>query len=215
MKKQILEALKNKYKNLGLGEKAFEGVADFLSTSITEESQIETAIAGVEGLLKAFQADADKLRTEKSAAEKKLAELVAKATGNEPTPEIDPKSNDDDTPAWAKSLIESNKTLSDKLAALEGEKVTSTRKGQLTKLIEKLPAELQKPYNRMAIDKLTDEEFATLTSEITTEVEGISNTIAVKGAVFGRPAGGGATGATTDTKPADKEVEAVAKAMGL
>lgn len=213
MKKQILEALKNKYKNLGFGEKAFEGVADFLSTSITEESQIETAIAGVEGLLKAFQADADKLRTEKSVAEKKLAELVAKATGNEPTPAIDPKSNDDDTPAWAKSLIESNKTLSDKLAALEGEKVTSTRKGQLTKLIEKLPTELQKPYTRMAIDKLTDEEFTTLTSEITTEVESISSTIAAKGAVFGRPIGGGS--GSTETKPADKEVEAVAKAMGL
>lgn len=176
MKKQILEALKNKYKNLGLGEKAFEGVADFLSTSITEESQIETAIAGVEGLLKAFQADADKLRTEKTAAEKKLAKLVAKATGNEPTPKITPKSNYNDTPAWANSLIESNKTISEKLAALEGDKITYTRKWQLTKLIEKLPPELQKPYKCMAIDKLTNEELATLTSEITTKVEGISNT---------------------------------------
>ena len=55
MKTKILSKLKTKYSNLGFGEKAFDGVADYLSKTVTEESQIEAAIAGVEPLLKAFQ----------------------------------------------------------------------------------------------------------------------------------------------------------------
>ena len=52
MKGKILVALKTKYKTFGFGDKAFDGVADYLSKTVTEESQIETAISGVEGLLK-------------------------------------------------------------------------------------------------------------------------------------------------------------------
>src|SRR5574344_45185 len=78
MKKKILEALKNKYKNLGFSEKAFDGVAAYIEPSVKEDTDIETAIAGVEVLLKAFQGEVDKLRTEKTAAEKAAADLVAK-----------------------------------------------------------------------------------------------------------------------------------------
>src|SRR5690606_21564413 len=60
MKEKIFQALKTKSKNLGFGDKAFEGVAAFLATTITEEDQIETGIAGVEPLLKSFQGDIDK-----------------------------------------------------------------------------------------------------------------------------------------------------------
>ena len=66
MKGKILVALKTKYKTFGFGDKAFDGVADYLSKTVTEESQIETAISGVEGLLKAFQGDIDTVRNEKS-----------------------------------------------------------------------------------------------------------------------------------------------------
>ncbi|WGQ15581.1 hypothetical protein [Sphingobacterium faecium] len=59
MKDKLLSALKTKYKNLGFGDKTFSGVADFLATTVTEEDQVETAISGVEGLLKAFQGDVD------------------------------------------------------------------------------------------------------------------------------------------------------------
>lgn len=46
MKEKILVALKTKYKTFGFGDKAFDGVADYLSKTVTEESQIETAISG-------------------------------------------------------------------------------------------------------------------------------------------------------------------------
>ena len=55
MKDLILKVLKTKYKNLGFSEKAFEGVADYLAKTVTDEANIETAIDGVEGILKIFQ----------------------------------------------------------------------------------------------------------------------------------------------------------------
>ena len=53
-------------------------MADYLSKTVTEESQIETAISGVEGLLKAFQGDIDTVRNEKSGLKKQLDELKNK-----------------------------------------------------------------------------------------------------------------------------------------
>lgn len=75
MKEKIISLLKTKYSNLGFGDKAFDGVADYLSKTVSEESQIETAIDGVEPLLKAFQSDIDKVRTEKSALRTQLEEF--------------------------------------------------------------------------------------------------------------------------------------------
>ena len=48
MKEKILVALKTKYSNLGFGAKALDGVASILEKSVTDESQIETAVSGVE-----------------------------------------------------------------------------------------------------------------------------------------------------------------------
>lgn len=78
MKEKILVALKTKYKTFGFSGKAFDGVADYLSKTVTEESQIETAIGGVEGLLKSFQGEVDFVRNEKSGLKKQLDELKAK-----------------------------------------------------------------------------------------------------------------------------------------
>lgn len=86
MKEKILAALKIKFKNLGFGDKAFEGVAEFLATTTTEEGQIETAIVGVEPLLKSFQGDIDRRVNE--------AVLKAKAEGAR-QPEGGKETNDD------------------------------------------------------------------------------------------------------------------------
>jgi len=95
MKDKILSALKTKYSNLGFGEKAFSGVADYLISTITEEAQIETAISGVENLLKAFQGDIDRVRTEKSDLQKQYEELKAKqGEGGTPVKKDEPKPDD-------------------------------------------------------------------------------------------------------------------------
>lgn len=128
MKEKILQALKTKFKNLGFGDKAFEGVADYLATTITDEANIETAIGGVEGLLKSFQGDIDKRVTD-AVAKAKAEAVKSDPKSGDPKP-ADPKPAED-TPAWAKALIDQNKALADKVNALESEKTTDSRKAAL------------------------------------------------------------------------------------
>lgn len=95
MKKKLLEALKQGYKNLGLSEEAFERVATFGETFVTSDEQIETFVKAAASMLKAEQSAADKVRTELNAKIKGLegekAELEAKLK-QEPTPkDPDPK----------------------------------------------------------------------------------------------------------------------------
>lgn len=74
MKTKILAALKTKYSNLGLGDKAFDGVAALLVKTVTKEEDIETAVAGseVEVLLKSIQSSVDAERTKAAQAAKDL-----------------------------------------------------------------------------------------------------------------------------------------------
>lgn len=129
MKGKILVALKTKYKTFGFGDKAFDGVADYLSKTVTEESQIETAISGVEGLLKAFQGDIDTVRNEKSGLQKHLDELKTKIENPNPNPK--PEEKKDDVPAWAQALIDSNKSLLAEVSTLKQEKLQATRQEQI------------------------------------------------------------------------------------
>lgn len=129
MKGKILVALKTKYKTFGFGDKAFDGVADYLSKTVTEESQIETAISGVEGLLKAFQGDIDTVRNEKSGLQKQLDELKTKIENPNPNPK--PEEKKDDVPAWAQALIDSNNSLLTEVSTLKQEKLQATRQEQI------------------------------------------------------------------------------------
>jgi len=203
MKDKIKQLLKTKYAAMGFSDKVLDQAAVYFATVVKEEKDIETTISGVGGLLKAFQSEVDSVRTEKTAAEKKLAEIEAKGNGG--TPEDEPKKNDDQTPEWAKSILESNKKLAEKMAAMEGEKITSTRKQQLSKIISKLPELQRKPYSHMRLDGLTDEEFSSLKTDITTEVEELAKVTNAKGAVFGSPSSVGKTTLTEGEKKANEE----------
>lgn len=136
MKEKLLVALKTKYKTFGFGDKAFDGVADYLSKTVTEESAIETAISGVEGLLKAFQGDIDTVRNEKSGLQKQLDELKAKGTENkdDPTKQDPPK----DVPEWQKAiegLTATVQTLASTVGAQQAEKTHATLSQKLTSIL--------------------------------------------------------------------------------
>lgn len=118
MKLKILNLLKTKYANLGFGDKAFDGVADYLSKTVTKEEEIETATGGVEQLLKAFQSDTDKVRTELTQTKSALEELKKKTPEQQKT---DPPKPDGDEPAWFKAWKEEQ---TKKLDALEKENQT-------------------------------------------------------------------------------------------
>jgi regulator of replication initiation timing len=140
MKGKILTALKTKYRTLGFGDKAFDGVADYLSKTVTEESQIETATGGVESLLKAFQGDIDKIRGENTTLKAENEKLKAKpeekadGTDGKKADGADgekPDGTDEKPPKWAQALIASNVELAGKLAEYEKKTAEEKRTGEI------------------------------------------------------------------------------------
>lgn len=143
MKKKLLEALKQGYKNLGLSEEAFERVATFGETFVTSDEQIETFVKASASMLKAEQSAADKVRTELNAKIKGLegekAELEAKLkkpTPNEPEPkskEPDSDPNSQIAAIIAKAVADAVKPLQDEFTTF---KATQQQKSAVTALDE-------------------------------------------------------------------------------
>lgn len=219
MKKQIFEALKTKF--AGVQDAILDRVATKLAKTVLKEEDVAAAVEGVT-LQQVIDGEADRRATEATQSavtnyEKKhgLKDGQKVAEGGEANKQIEPKPNDD-TPAWAKALIDSQKQLAEKLASIEGEKVVTTRKQKLETIINKLPENLRKPYLRIPLKDMTDEAFETLTSEITTEVEGLATEVSTKGAVFGRPMAGKSININNADKEASKEeVDAIVGGMKI
>jgi hypothetical protein len=192
-----------------------------LAKTVTTEDAVQGAVDAVT-FQQVIDSEADNRATQATQTavsnyEKKhsLKEGKPVTEGKQEKEELEKKGNDEDTPKWAKDLIESNKTLSNKLAALEGDKITTTRKQKLEAIITKLPDNLKKPYNRIAVKDMTDEEFEALTTEISTEVEGLVADVNAKGAVFSKPAAGGGKQTVTGKEPSKEEIEEFAKQLNL
>lgn len=195
MYQQILNALKAKFS--GVSESVLSRIAKTLAKTTTTEEQVTTSVEGV-SLQQVIDSYADSRATEatQTAVHNYEAKYGLKDgakinnQGGEQKPPT-PIGGTDETPEWAKAILEQNKTLTDRLAKMENERTTSTRKQQISSIVSKLPENLRKPYERISLDTLKDEEFATLVNEVTTEVEGISSSLKSKGAVFSRPTSGG------------------------
>ena len=201
MKAKILQALKTKFKDLGFGEKAFEGVADYLATTVTDEANIETAVGGVEPMLKSFQGEVDQRVTSAVAKAKAEAKPAEGKPGEQKPAESKPG---DDTPAWAKALIDQNKAMADRLAAIESGKITDSRKAQLEAKLKDAPAifrnQVMKDFPRMNF--ATDEDFNAYLTEKEADAATAAQEIA-NGSAGVKPEAGGT--------PPKSDVEAVAK----
>lgn len=78
MKQKIKEALQQEYKNLGLNDEAFEGVATFGETLGINEESLANFVKGAKDLLKREQSNADKVRNANATTAKQVEELTAK-----------------------------------------------------------------------------------------------------------------------------------------
>lgn len=184
MKEQILTALKQKYANLGLSDQVLNSVSEMLANSVKEDSEIEGAISGVEGILKAFQSDTDKIRTA-------TAKKSQKKEDPEPTPKNNPEpTGGDDVPEWAKALTANISTLSAEVKALKGEKLTAQRKGVFNELIKDLPDSLKKAYSYTNLTDMSDDDFTAFTDDVKKNVEAITKEIGIKGGIFKTPVSG-------------------------
>ncbi len=186
MKKKILEALKAKFE--GVSEAILDRIATKLAKTATTEDQVATAVEGVT-LQQVIESYGDSRATEAQQTAVRNYEAKhglkdgkpEKPAGDEPNNNGEvPKNSGEDTPAWAKTLME-------RLDRIEASKTAESRKQQLGKVIDRLPENLRKAYERLPLDGYSDEQFSTVLGEITTEVEGIAGESAAKGGVFGRP----------------------------
>ncbi len=201
MKQKIFEALKAKFQ--GGNASVLNRIAEKLAKTVTTDEQVATAVSGVtQELIEVIESYGDSRATEAqqtavSNYESKYGLKEGKPTTDGgaaagdpnggttvPTP---PAGGAEAVPTWAQQLIDSNKTLTERLNKMEGDNTTSIRKQQLATIINKLPEKLRKPYERVSVDTLTDEQFTSLVGEVTTEVDGLVADINAKGAVFGRP----------------------------
>ena len=195
----ILNALKAKFQ--GVSDAVLSRIANKLAKTVTSQEQVATSVEGVT-LQQVIDSYADHRATEaqQTAVQnyeskyglkdgEKVTPVTVQQQGGQPTggQPTQLTAGATETPEWAKQLIEQNKALTDRIAKMEGQRTTDSRKQQLSTIITKLPEQLRKPYERITLDSLSDEQFNTLVTEVTTEVEGIVNDINSKGAVFGRP----------------------------
>lgn len=229
MRKEILDALRAKFP--GISDAILGRVADKLSKTATTAEQVATAVEGVTiqqvidsyGDSRATEAQQTSIHTYESKYGLKDGVKIdnggaaGSQAGGGTTVQQPAGGANDQTNILLQQLIDQNKALTDRLNKMDGQRTTEIRRQQLSTVIEKLPENLRKAYERTPVDNLSDEQFNSLIGEITTEIDGIVGDVNAKGAVFGKPSVQGGTvnqeGALTkeqeaaithrDSKPAD------------
>jgi len=217
MKQKILEALKTRY--AGVAESILDRVADKLAKTVTDDDGIATAVDGAfNDILESYgdKRATDATKTAVLNYERKHGlKDGQKVSGGEPKP-IEPEPKQDDMPAWAQALVESNKKLADRLAAIDGERTATTRRGKLNEALKDLPDVLRKGYNRIDVTNMSDEEFSKMLEELPSEVAEAQKEMGAKQAVFGRPSNPSKKSAPNNTDEASEaEVKEVMKHLHI
>ena len=151
MKAKIAQALKTSYVNMGLSEEALNGVASLLEKTVTEESQIATAIGGdeVKALLKVFQSSNDSHRT---AMQKLTKDFEDYKTAH---PETKPKGEEH----------EEESELEKRLKALEERAIAAEKRASESQMRTSIQAKLEKECKDAPILKQVLKNFSLLENE--------------------------------------------------
>lgn len=132
MKAKILDALKTKYSSSGLSSKAFDGVAEVISKTITEESQIDAAIESVEPFVKAYQSDMDKERSASAKLKKDLEDAKKQPEPKKETQAVE----EPEIPAYMAKLLERLDNQDRLLQQMAGEKVHTSKLEQINSMLK-------------------------------------------------------------------------------
>jgi len=219
---QIIEALRNRF--AGVSDAILGRIADKLAKTVTSQEQVATAVEGVTfqqvlesyGDSRATEAQQTAVRNYESKYGLKDGAKVETGGGSpqeQQQPTQPQTGGQEQTPAWAKALIDSNKELRDELNAIKGERQTADRRQKLAEITGKLPESLRKAYDRTPVEGMTDDDFNALLTEVGTEVDGIVRDSSARGAVFGKPSA--VTGRTVQENELSKEqLDTIAKRDG-
>ena len=223
MKQKIFEALKAKFQ--GGNANVLNRVAEMLAKTVTTDEQVKTAVEGVTqeliGVIESYgdsrateaqQTAVQNYETKYGLKEGKSVAGGADKQASAAKKDTSSAGGNEDVPAWAKTLIDSNKSLTERLNKMDGERTTATRKQQLSTIVAKLPENIRKPYERISVENLSDEQFTSLVGDVTTEVDGLVKDLSAKGAVFGRPSA--RSGGTSKGDELSKEQQEAIAARG-
>lgn len=193
MQESIFNELKTKFE--GVEDTILNRVAAKLAETAKTEEEAKTAAEAVT-LQRIIESYGDSRATE--AAHTAVANYEKKfkikngekvKTGDE-APEkgstvTTPKETADvqEVPAWAKQILERFEQLETGIKVQKAE----SRVQQLNDTIAKLPEALQKPYKRLDVKGLSDEDYQALIAEVQTDVTSLQAQLSAKGAVFGIP----------------------------
>ena len=208
MKKEILEALTTKFP--GVSASILGRIADKLSKTATTAEQVKTAVEGVT-IQQVIESYTDSRVTEATNTARenaikdyetrhKLKDGAKITEGEQPTPQKD------ETATMLQQLLE-------RIEKMEASKTAESRSQQLTTAISKLPENLRKVYERIPVDKYSDEEFSKMMGEITTEVDTLADQIKASGAVTGRPKNN--NGGNNKTELTEEQMKAISHREGI
>lgn len=169
MKEKIKARLKAKFSGVNLSQTRMNAIADKLSKRLTEESEESEIDEALDDLNEIYSfsdiaKSDDRARTE---------EAKKKANPSEPKKE-DPKTEEnEDVPAWAKTLIDQNKAQAKRLEALESGKTLDSRKSKLEEKLKDAPEKLKESYLKkfQRMNFKDDEDFDGYLSEVEEEVK--------------------------------------------
>lgn len=175
MKQTIIDLLKTKFE--GVDESILSRIAETKAAkSVKTEDDANAYVEGItlNQLLSSY-GDIRSTEAQRSAVsnyEKKHGIKDGKKVSVEDDHKtLDNEDNNDDMPAWAKAMLESNKKLAEQVAVMTAEKHTAARKQRLDAIINRLPERDRRGYARTSFADLSDEDFDTLLDDINNEVE--------------------------------------------
>lgn len=112
-----------------------------------------------------------------------------------------------------RELKSQNELLKARLDGIEAKEITKTRMGEIGKIVEKLPEVLRKPYGRISVDGMSEEDYTSLKNEISAEVEQLAQAQKANGAVFQQPKF--VSGPASTKELSEEQMNAIAKREGV
>ena len=213
----IIELLKAKF--VGVSDSIINRIATKLAKTVTTEEQAKTAVEGVifQQVLESY---GDSRATEAQRTAVQNYETKYGIKDGKPIDTVQQQQQQQqgqqqpqggDVPAWAKTIIDNQNALKERLDTMDGDRITTIRRQKISEITQRLPEHLRKAYERTPVEKLTESEFESLTNDIATEVEAIVKDSNIKGAVFGMPSVGGNQQQKTLT---DAQIKAISSRTG-
>lgn len=232
-KQQVLLRLKPKVKAFGFNKKELMSVAAKIADNLTStddasdedvNAEIDTAIDAVLPYLQVSQSFANRVieenrkkndddETDDDDDDESSNSTNRQPGSNKKNPQN--KGKNDDAPEWAKGLVQTVQIVNDEIAALKGEKVTTTRREKLESLLKDagtFGTRTLKSFNKMKFEN--DEEFEEFYSEVEEDLKSYNQERADAGlSSLGNPPGAGSKKQEKNEVLTDEEVIAIAKGL--